>query len=79
MIGAVVAVVSPGSWVRECGVLDSDVGKGVIYGGLVLSAAVYARVLSRLGVEDETLRKEFGKKWDEWAERVPYKLIPWIY
>jgi hypothetical protein len=25
------------------------------------------------------LRKQFGKTWDDWAERVPYSVFPGIY
>ena len=36
-------------------------------------------VMTRPQKEDELLRKEFGKKWDQWAEVVRYRLIPGVY
>ena len=30
-------------------------------------------------VEDELLKKEFGKKWEEWVNAVPYRIVPGIY
>lgn len=33
----------------------------------------------RPGVEDDLMRKEFGKKWEEWAKVVRYRLIPGVY
>jgi len=29
--------------------------------------------------EDNMLKKEFGKQWEEWAMNVPYRLFPGIY
>lgn len=78
-LGGIVACLSQGSWVRECGILDTKIGKCAIYGGLFLSSAIYLLVASRMGKEDAALRRQFGKEWDNWARRVPYKLIPWVY
>jgi protein-S-isoprenylcysteine O-methyltransferase Ste14 len=46
-------------------------------------AATYALTLamfgSRVHVEDAMLRKQFGPQWDEWAKRVPYQIIPYVW
>jgi protein-S-isoprenylcysteine O-methyltransferase Ste14 len=34
--------------------------------------------VARAKKEDDMLRKEFSD-WDEWAKKVPYKLIPFVY
>lgn len=39
----------------------------------------FVNIPRRMPVEDEILRSEFGKEWDEWAKAVPYRLFPWIY
>ncbi|KAJ3555567.1 hypothetical protein NM688_g2505 [Phlebia brevispora] len=36
-------------------------------------------VLARVGKEDAVLRAVFKEKWDAWAERTPYKLVPLVY
>ena len=36
-------------------------------------------VLARMSKEDIALRNQFGKKWDDWAKRVPYSIFPGIY
>jgi protein-S-isoprenylcysteine O-methyltransferase Ste14 len=89
--GSALAVAAPGSWVR--GVLvDSAIRDGVISGPAWMS---YARALGiavallqliptvgafdRTHREDETLKREFGEKWDEWAQKTPYRLIPGMY
>jgi len=33
----------------------------------------------RISQEDEALHQLAGKKWEDWAQRVPYKLVPFIY
>ena len=35
--------------------------------------------LARMSKEDTALRNHFGKKWDDWAEKVPYSIFPGIY
>ena len=35
--------------------------------------------LARMSKEDIALSNQFGKKWDYWAERVPYSIFPGIY
>lgn len=33
----------------------------------------------RAGREDAVLREEFGREWEAWAERTPYKLVPYVF
>ena len=40
-------------------------------------ASIFA--LTRMSKEDIALRNQFGEKWDEWVERVPYSIFPGIY
>ena len=35
-------------------------------------------LVARAEVEDQVLRKEFGKEWEEWVRKVPYKFIPYL-
>ncbi|PPQ93792.1 LOW QUALITY PROTEIN: hypothetical protein CVT25_013501 [Psilocybe cyanescens] len=36
-------------------------------------------LLLRMSKEDEQLKKNFGREWNEWKNSVPYKLIPFVY
>ena len=36
-------------------------------------------IFGRMSKEDEALHRLAGKKWEDWAEKVPYKLVPLIY
>ena len=33
----------------------------------------------RISKEDEMMMKIFGKEWDEWARKVPDRILPGIY
>ncbi|PPQ79072.1 hypothetical protein CVT25_002297 [Psilocybe cyanescens] len=66
-----------GSWVRESGFLDSVGGRIALATFIVLFMLPGpAFTLPRMSSEDKALRNKFGKKWDEWAKKVPYRLIP---
>ncbi|KAF9501630.1 hypothetical protein BDN71DRAFT_1501333 [Pleurotus eryngii] len=43
------------------------------------SAVIFAGVPRRVKMEDAALRERFGRKWEEYARRVPYKVVPRIY
>ncbi|KIJ04695.1 hypothetical protein PAXINDRAFT_32600, partial [Paxillus involutus ATCC 200175] len=36
-------------------------------------------LVRRMNDEDVMLEQNFGKEWKEWAERVPWRLVPWVY
>jgi protein-S-isoprenylcysteine O-methyltransferase Ste14 len=68
-----------GSYARECGALNSHIGRGAALIHVSLAMTIISGLLARMSKEDDALRKTFGKQWEEWAKRVPYKLIPWVY
>ena len=45
----------------------------------VVNILVSLLLLARMSKEDIALRNQFGKKWDDWAKRVPYSIFPGIY
>ncbi|KAF5378614.1 hypothetical protein D9615_007181 [Tricholomella constricta] len=70
---------SRGSWLRESGILDTVGGKAVVICFATLEMGVLGGLLTRMPIEDAALKKEFGLQWDEWAQKVPYALIPSVY
>lgn len=68
-----------GQWVMQSGLLDSLVGKGIVGIWTILVCIVAVALVLRIPSEDEVMKKEFGKEWVEWAQKVPYKLIPRVY
>jgi protein-S-isoprenylcysteine O-methyltransferase Ste14 len=71
---------SKGSWIIESGMWNTMLGKllVVMYFG-VLNILGSFFLLTRMSKEDIELRHQFGKKWDDWAKRVPYSIFPGIY
>ena len=71
---------SEGSWIVESGLWNTMLGKMFVviyFGALDILASIFA--LARMSKEDIALRKQFGKKWDNWAKSVPYSIFPGIY
>ena len=68
-----------GSWFRECGVAGTTLGRGIAWA--FFSWMVYGafNLTARAPHEDAILKGEFGKEWEDYARRVPYRLIPGIY
>jgi protein-S-isoprenylcysteine O-methyltransferase Ste14 len=89
--GSALALAAPGSWTRQV-LIDNAIYKGFMsgpswvpwaraLGGLVMLLQAIASVgfLDRTLREDEMLRERFGKQWDDWVQRTPYRLLPGIY
>jgi protein-S-isoprenylcysteine O-methyltransferase Ste14 len=73
-------LLSKGSWIMESGLWNTMLGKlfVVIYFGVLNTLGSFL-LMSRMSKEDIALRNQFGKKWDDWAKRVPYSIFPGIY
>ena len=71
---------SKGSWIMESGLWNMMLGKLVVvmYFSMFNTFGTYSAV-SRMSKEDMALKNQFGKKWDDWAKRVPYSIFPGIY
>jgi protein-S-isoprenylcysteine O-methyltransferase Ste14 len=69
---------SRGSWWRESGIMDTVTGRILTYTYIVLFFILLFMLKGRWEREDRVLKKEFGKQWDEWAQRVPYAVLPGI-
>ncbi|KAF9264265.1 hypothetical protein L218DRAFT_901163, partial [Marasmius fiardii PR-910] len=76
VVGVTVLHIGPGSWARECGILESKVGMTIMCTYLALTGLISFGLLSRMAKEDEALRDKFKEEWEEWARRVPWRLVP---
>ncbi|KAA1476058.1 ICMT-domain-containing protein [Dentipellis sp. KUC8613] len=74
--GMLLVLFSPGSWWYEIG-RYSPVGKAAA-AAFVAVCTVGMQYYTRGKTEDQFLRRQFGKEWDAWAERVPYRYIPGV-
>jgi protein-S-isoprenylcysteine O-methyltransferase Ste14 len=50
----------------------------VMWGMSVMGGTLYL-TLGRMQQEDQALKKEFGREWDNYARRVLYSVLPGIY
>jgi len=78
-VGMAICLVSSGSWVTESGVLTTIGGRMIAAVWMAWSAYLLVSVPNRIPHEDRMLQKQFGRLWDEWAARVPYRLLPGIF
>ncbi|KIM42721.1 hypothetical protein M413DRAFT_444392 [Hebeloma cylindrosporum] len=78
LIGALACETTPGSWAIECsGPLSG--GPLVFLCYIITGVIAFLVIAPRLEKEDALLRNRFGLQWDEWAAKVPYRLIPGAY
>ncbi len=67
-----------GSWVRESGLLRYFPSKMAAAIFVIMMCLGTLAALMRMNAEEKALRKEFGDKWDAWAARVRYMVIPGV-
>ncbi|KDQ51233.1 hypothetical protein JAAARDRAFT_62643 [Jaapia argillacea MUCL 33604] len=77
--GVFLCLFSRGSWLRDCGIIENFVAQLVLAMYVLTVGTVYIALVRRIPAEEAMMRKEFGKTWDDWARRVPYKLLPGVY
>ena len=78
-LGSVLWHGSPGAWLRESRAY-AQWGAWLVLGPtVVMIGSMLVMGAVRIKKEDDILRKEFGKSWEKWVERVPYRIIPGIY
>ena len=78
-IGTILWFTSSGGWLRESGVLGTLPGSTVAFGIMAVASGVSASLCRRVVLEDELLKDKFKQEWEDWARRVPYVFIPWVY
>ncbi|KAI0948030.1 hypothetical protein AcW1_009644 [Taiwanofungus camphoratus] len=79
VVGMGICYGARGSWLRECGVLATPGGQFVSWAYVLLVLYGSTAVAMRTPQEDKLLKGQFGEQWDEWAKKVPYRLVPGIY
>ncbi|KAF9234413.1 hypothetical protein BU15DRAFT_89987 [Melanogaster broomeanus] len=78
-LGMSLIIASPGSFTLSCGWLETVLGKTVI--GIWAMQNVLCWVLSyaRTKSEDAMLRSHFREEWDDYSQRVRYRLVPGLF
>jgi protein-S-isoprenylcysteine O-methyltransferase Ste14 len=67
--------VTSGSWLTECGFVNPS-GISVVVVWAVWWLWGYLACARRARAEDAKLQKVFGKKWDDYAAKVPRWFVP---
>ena len=57
----------------------SKVVSGLIAFSCVMYASFCFGLYRRTSLEDAMMKKEFGKQWEDWASKVRYKLVPYVF
>ncbi|KAI0647934.1 hypothetical protein C8Q79DRAFT_999456 [Trametes meyenii] len=80
VLGNFMCFFASGSWVRECDIMDTLIGKLFVaaWAGEMLHPPA-VMIWARVEAEDKLLRNEFGGEWEAWAKNTPYVLIPGVY
>lgn len=71
------------SWLASCsGVFPSSdqgvkLALGCIWAGLL--AVLYSGLGGRIRKEEAMLQGNFGDQWKSYVNRVPYRLVPWLF
>ncbi|KAF4563418.1 hypothetical protein EYR36_003863 [Pleurotus pulmonarius] len=72
-LGTILVLFSAGHWFREYALLGLA---GKVVGGIwcAESVVIFVGVPRRANMEDAALKERFGKEWEEFAKRVPFKV-----
>ncbi|EGN98773.1 hypothetical protein SERLA73DRAFT_160444 [Serpula lacrymans var. lacrymans S7.3] len=69
VLGAFTMHGAPGSWLRSSGVADNMFVRGAALSWTAVTGMCAIMLFMRCPKEDEMMKREFGKEWEEWAGR----------
>lgn len=78
-VGLIVMYGEQGSWLRQSGILQVPLVNILVALGFIGFTICAWMAASRPPVEDKMLQRALGKDWENWANRVKYRLLPWVY
>jgi protein-S-isoprenylcysteine O-methyltransferase Ste14 len=79
LAGSFLCQLTEGSWMRECGVLQTISGKCFVGFWVFMELWRRGYAVKRAAQEDDVMKKEFGAQWIAWSQRVRYRILPGIY
>ena len=77
LAGMAIWYTAQGSWLRES--YKMPLAWPLLASVMVFFCMAILTLFRRLSKEDEMMMKTFGKEWDEWARKVPDRILPGIY
>ncbi len=81
VLGDALFLLGDGSYLSALGVWERRGWAALLACAVAGRSLFVAAVLMprRAGREDAVLREEFRREWEAWAERTPYKLVPYVF
>ena len=79
VVGIALLLTSSGSLFVEAGLWDTGFGKALVVVFVAHLSWTAGELLWRTRAEDEMMRAHFGREWEEWAKRTPYRVLPLVY
>ncbi|KAI0034104.1 hypothetical protein K488DRAFT_46227 [Vararia minispora EC-137] len=79
VVGTLLMNFGPGTWYWTSGIICTLPGTTYTLLWTVMESYVLYGILSRALIEDDLLKVTFGKEWEDWAARVPYRVIPGVF
>jgi protein-S-isoprenylcysteine O-methyltransferase Ste14 len=77
--GTILYTFAPGSYFAECVGWESGWSWALAAAWTAWWVALPVMLMSRVWMEDELMRKEFGPVWEEYRERTPWRLISYVF
>ncbi|TFY63904.1 hypothetical protein EVJ58_g2960 [Rhodofomes roseus] len=78
-IGLAAFLGGTGSWARESGFLGTVPGQLAACAFLAVETYICMSMVHRCSEEDTLMKSRFGDGWYAWAQRVPYRLLPYVF
>lgn len=78
LLGATAVLCAPGGWLAHGG-WQTTGGFLMVLLWTIKCLYVFRGTSLRLKAEDDVLKRTFGPKWEEYARKVPYRMIPFIF
>ncbi|KAG2117170.1 Isoprenylcysteine carboxyl methyltransferase family-domain-containing protein [Suillus discolor] len=78
-VGIIVMYGSPGSWMWQSGILQVPFMTAVVVIGCLMHTLGIWGSISRPAIEDKIMQRAMGEEWENWAEKVKYRLLPGVY
>ncbi|EIW79676.1 hypothetical protein CONPUDRAFT_166405 [Coniophora puteana RWD-64-598 SS2] len=79
ILGICIMNLSEGSWLRASGFLQTWSGALIALAWAATNVMFSLKIQKRVHVEDGFLFDRFSIEWEEYAERVPFRLVPGIF
>ncbi|RPD56598.1 hypothetical protein L227DRAFT_468488, partial [Lentinus tigrinus ALCF2SS1-6] len=86
LLGSTTIMLAPSAWLHEAWLAPSlfaHLGACLawLFAAFWVTKVTYAlrSTNKRVVTEDRELHRVFGEQWEEWAARVRWRLLPWVY